>query len=246
MSDSFISDEEVLERMADFYEKILPVEQSTEKAGQEEKKRFCPTFDYAEEAVNGLIIARTLLKDPFLNFSALIKATGLSKGKAEDASFWLFSNGFVEEHQFSVGGSGKPGKYFEILPDALELLGGKPPLGRGGFKHKCFCYKVAGFFAHQGLNVSFEAPLEGMRGAFDLLAGKNGFKWFGIEVTLSFKNLIDNVVDGLRSRVHELIIVCENKDSLEKAKQVVLDNLGRADRLDFKTIGEFKIKEEQV
>jgi len=238
----FVSDEEVLERMADFYDHILPPEQPVE----EEKKPFRPDFDYSEIAINGLFLVLKLIDEPFLNFSSLIKASGLPRRKVEDAARWLLYNGFVKPHSFSVGGTGKKGNYLEVLPEALELLGGKAPLGRGGFQHKCFCYKVADFFAHQGLNVSFEAPLEGMRGAFDLLAGKNGFKWFGIEVTLSFKNLIDNVVDGLRSSVDELIIVCENKDSLERAKRMVLDNLGKANRLDFKTIGEFKIKEEQV
>ena len=183
--DNFIGDDEIAERMREFYDEIIPAEKPVE----EDQKKPPPIFDYSEEAVNAILIARTLLNEPFLNFSDLIKATGLNKGKVMSGSKWLLKNGFVEEHQIGISGSGKPGKYFEVTSEALELLDGKPPAGRGSFKHKCYCHKIKDFFIHQGLDVHFEARLEGMRGAFDLLASKKGFKSFGVEVTLSFKNL---------------------------------------------------------
>jgi len=236
----FVSDEEVLERMQEFYDSILPVDSREEEGTVEnEPERFQPEFDYSEEAVNGLVVVRTLLSDAFLNLTALIKATGLSKEKVKDAAKWLVKNRFVRSHQIPIGG--RPSNYFEILPEALELLGGKAPAGRGGFQHKFYCHRVKDYFLSQGMNVYFEAHMQGMRGAFDLRAGKDGHKWFGVEVTLSFKNLVDNVVDGLKSSVDQIIVVTEKRASKKKAEEIVQKNLGEQDRVDFKTISEFKI-----
>jgi len=232
----FVSDEEVLERMQEFYESIIPAEGNN--AVVDEPAPFRPVFDYSEEAVNGLFVVRTLLANPFLNYSALIKTTGLSKDKVKDAAKWLKKNGFVQEHEIPLGG--KPGIYFEILPDALELLGGKAPAGRGGFQHKFYCHKIKDYFVAHGLDVYLEGCLQGMRGAFDLLAGKKDHRWFGVEVTLNFKNLVDNVRDGLKSSVDRIIIVTEKKKEEERAKRTILKEIGSIDGLEFKTVGEFK------
>ena len=64
----------------------------------------------------------------------------------------------------------------------------------------------------------------------------------GYEVTLHMHNLVKNLEEDLESTIKKVVVVCENKDELEKAKAIVRSALGQQNRVEFKTIFEFTQK----
>jgi len=84
--------------------------------------------------------------------------------------------------------------------------------------------------------------MEGSQKAFDVLAWKKGEGMLGFEVTLHFGNLVRNLREGLKTTVRTVVVVCKNKDELEKAKWIVKKEMGELGRVDFKTIFEFTRK----
>ena len=83
-----------------------------------------------------------------------------------------------------------------------------------------------------------------MEGAFDIFAWVEGSKdeMYGFEVTLSFGNLLDNIRDGLRSKVKKLYIVCGDQPEASKARNIAKKYLNDLNRLEFKSISEFTSK----
>ena len=65
---------------------------------------------------------------------------------------------------------------------------------------------------------------------------------FGFEVTLHLQNLVQNLREGLRTSVKKIVVVCRNKDELERARSKAREELGDLSRVEFSTIFEFTTK----
>ena len=251
--DRWPSDEEVEAANKDFYEEIcgdeLPEPQAektddptlTTFMHESRRRVFNPKFDYSEEAVNGVAIAKHLIKSPFLKFSDIATDLNLTKGRVSKARQWLVNNGFVTLEAVQLNRRGKPGEYLALTKEACGLLKGNPPAGRGSFEHKCFCNAVKEYHEEKGFGTRLEARVEGMEGASDLLAWKKGEGMFGIEITLSFSNLVHNIQDGLKSTVKYIIVVCRNKEDTEKARKIAVTHIPSLNRLQFKPIYDFSL-----
>jgi len=94
----------------------------------------------------------------------------------------------------------------------------------------------------QGFEARLEGVITGKSGPFDVLAWKKGEGMFGFEVTLNFQNLLHNLEEDLRTRITKIIVVCRNKDELEKARAIAKNRLGEEKRVELKTIFEFTSK----
>jgi|GEM_PF-1199621 len=233
-------DQEVELAMADFYKEILPKEDlETIEIGETMIQRF----HYSEAEVDGLTMMKHLAKNPFLYYKNLIDELNLTPTRGDKARAWMVNSGFVTIHSITLK-PGRPGEYFELSEEAYGELGGKPPAGKGSFEHRCFCHTIKEFLEKGGYGGRLEGMMEGNKKAFDVLAWKKGEGMFGYEVTLHFANLIQNLKDDLETTVKKVVVVCRNKDELEKAKAIVRNALGQQSRVEFKTIFEFAQKNE--
>ena len=234
--DQYPTDREVEEVMAGFYQKILHREDAAEIVSW---KTIISEFDYSSAAIDGAIMLRHLAQNPFLNYRELITELFLTPTKGDQARAWMVKSGFlVEVHSITLR-RGKPGEYYELTEEAYARFRGKPPAGKGGFRHKCFCHAIKNSMEEQGFGARFEGMMDGSSKAFDVLAWKTGEGMFGYEVTLHFQNLIKNLQDDLSTTVKKVVVVCKDKDELEKAKTIARNELGGLNRLEFKTIFEF-------
>ncbi|MGD0915812.1 MAG: hypothetical protein ABSB22_05085 [Thermodesulfobacteriota bacterium] len=229
-------DQEVEQAMDPFYQQIVPKEESEIV---EITEPVTPKFSYSEAEVDGLTMMKHLAKSPFLNYKDLIDELQLTPARGDKARAWMVNSGFVKIHSIKLK-PGRPGEYFELTDEAYKSLAGTQPLGKGGFEHKSFCYAIKDFLERQG----FGARLEGMvdTKAFDVLAWKKGEGMIGYEVTLHMNNLVKNLRDGLSTTVKKVVVVCQSKDELEKAKAIVKGALGQQMRVEFETIFEFTKK----
>jgi hypothetical protein len=176
-----------------------------------------------------------------MNYKQLITEADLSPTRGDDTRAWMIRSGFVVIHSITLR-RGKPGEYFELTPKAYEYFGGKPPIGKGGFEHKCFCHMIKDSMEEEGFEARIEGPIKGSSKLFDVLVWKKGEGMLGYEVTLTFHNLIKNLEDDLSTTVKKVIVVCRNKDDLKIAKSIVKKALGESNRVEFKTIFEFTQK----
>ena len=237
--DQIPTDKEVEEAMDDFYQNILPKEEATEIVSE----KTIPQFSFSPAEIDGAIMLRHLAQNPFLNYRELITELFLTPTKGDQARAWMVKSGFlVEVHSITLR-RGKPGEYYELTEEAYKLFHGKPPVGKGGFVHKCFCHAIKNSMEEQGFGARLEGMMEGSSKAFDVLAWKQGEGMFGYEVTLHFQNLVENLQKDLRTTVKKVVVVCKDKDDLEKAKAIVRNEFGGLSRLEFKTIFEFTQKD---
>ncbi len=237
--DQIPNDKKVEEEMSDFYKRILPKKEEEDIIIQEP---IVPEFGYSQAEIDGVIMLKHLAKHPFLNYGDLIKELKLTPARGDTARAWMANSGFTKIHSITLR-PGKPGEYFELTEHAYNIFGGKAPIGKGSFEHKCFCHSgIKNFVEAQEFGVRLEGMMEGSQKAFDVLAWKKGEGMIGYEVTLHFQNLIKNLKEDLGTTVKQVVVVCKNKDELEKAKWIVKNEMGELNRVDFKTIFEFTRK----
>ncbi len=238
--DQIPTDREVDDAMIGFLQKIQPKENIAEIIS---RKSIISEFDYSPAAIDGAIMLRHLAQNPFLNYRELITELFLTPTKGDQARAWMVKSGFlVEVHSITLR-RGKPGEYYELTEEAYRRFHGKPPAGKGGFVHKCFCHAIKNSIEEQGFGARLEGMMEGSSKAFDVLAWKTGEGMFGYEVTLHFENLTKNLRDDLETTVKKVVVVCKDKDDLEKAKTIAKNEFGGLSRLEFKTIFEFTQKD---
>jgi hypothetical protein len=229
------NDLEVEQEMEAFYKEIIPKEDSEII---EITDPVTPKFNYTEAQVDGLTMMKHLAKNPFLNYKNLIDELKLTPARGDKARTWMVNSGFVEIHSIKLK-PGRPGEYFELKVEAYKSFGGKPPEGKGGFEHKCFCYAIKDFLEEQGFGVRLEGMMDGSSKNFDVLAWKTGEGMFGYEVTLHTHNLIQNLKEDLKTTVRRVVVVSPNKEELQEARAIVRNGMGQQNRLEFKTIFEF-------
>ena len=248
------SDYEVHARMHHWYEEILPksviilpylpvAEEPMEdpKPAEENRPAEIPVPKSDDEA-NGWAILTLLFQNPFLKWNDILSETHLTDARAAKARAWLEQNNMAAAQGVKI--IGRPGLYVEIMPWVYNKYGKKPPEGRGGFEHKCLCHYLGSWLQERGFKTWFEANIAGMEGAFDLFAWVEGSKgdMYGFEITLSFGNLLDNIRDGLRSKVKKLYIVCRDQPETNKARNIAKKYVYDLNRLEFKSISEFTSK----
>ncbi len=248
------TDIEVELAMAEWYAEILPkpplgieyhpMEKEVagrEKTAEVEANEPQP-IPKSEPEANAWAILTLLFRNPFLRWGEILSETHLTDAKATKARAWL------EQHKMAVAQSvkiiGRPGLYIEVMPWVYRKYGKKPPEGRGGFEHKCLCHYLKSWLEERGFRTWFEALIDGMKGSFDLFAWIEGSKgeMYGFEVTISFGNLLDNIRDGLNSKVRKLYIVCRDQADTNKARNIAKKNIPDLERLEFRSISEFKAK----
>ncbi|MGD0917117.1 MAG: hypothetical protein ABSB22_11725 [Thermodesulfobacteriota bacterium] len=233
------TDKEVEEAMAGFYQEILPKEDAAEIVSQ----KAIPRFNFSDAEIDGTVMLRHLAQNPFLSYGNLITALNLTPARGDKARAWMVNSGFLVEVHSIMLRRGKPGEYYELTEYAYNLFHGKPPAGKGGFRHKCFCHAIKNSMEEQGFDSQLEAMVGASPKAFDVLAWKKGEGMFGYEVTLHFQNLTKNLRDDLETTVKKVVVVCKGKDDLEKAKTIAKNEFGGLSRLEFKTIFEFTQKD---
>ena len=253
------TDAEVELAMAGWYTEVFPkpplrltyapVEEEIEvvKEDMEETKEPEPQpIPRSESEANGWAILTLLFQNPFLKWNDILSETHLTDAKATKARAWLEQNRMAVAQSVKI--IGRPGLYVEIMPWVYERYGKKPPGGRGGFEHKCLCHYLKSWLEERGFNTWIEAKIAGMEGAFDIFAWVEGSKddMYGFEITLSFGNLLDNIRDGLRSRVKKLYIVCRDQPETSKARNIANKYLYDLNRLEFKSISEFTSKKTKL
>ena len=249
------TDAEVELAMAGWYAEVFPkpplrltyapVEEEIEvgREDTEETKEPEPQpIPRSESEANGWAILTLLFQNPFLKWNDILSETHLTDAKATKARAWLEQNRMAVSQSVKI--IGRPGFYIEIMPWVYEKYGKKPPGGRGGFEHKCLCHYLKSWLEERGFNTWIEANIAGMTGSFDIFAWVEGSKdeMYGFEITLSFGNLLDNIRDGLRSKVKKLYIVCRDQPEASKARNIAKKYLYDLNRLEFKSISEFTSK----
>ena len=218
--DQVPTDKEVEEAMAGFYQEILPKEDAAEIVPA------IPRFNFSPAEIDGTIMLRHLAQNPFLNYRELVTELFLTPTRGDQARAWMVNSGFlVRAHSIALR-RGKPGEYYELTEYAYRVFHGKPPAGKGGFRHKCFCHAIKDSMQEQGFNAQLEGTVGDSPKAFDVLAWKKGEGMFGYEVTLHFENLTKNLRDDLETTVKKVIVVCKDKDDLQKAKTIAQNEFG--------------------
>jgi len=160
-----------------------------------------------------------LSKHPFTQYSSLLKHLELHSDKGIRARKYLEENGLIIVHADIRTGKRSKGMFMELTPEAYQQTGGRPPKGKGSFKHKVYQNYVAEWLKSQGKKSAIELSLFGK--SIDVFAYKEKTAY---EITLHFDNLVENIKKDFEAGVKFLVVVCEDTKSKNKAKQLIREH----------------------
>jgi hypothetical protein len=230
-----LTDEEVEERMADFYADL--------------DKRI----DHVESPVSPQIIpimppdATTLLynlaKEPFTRISDMTKFTGFkSPGDVNKALNWLQEKGFVIREEYRVSKKGRKSAFAVLTEKAYQYLGVEGRRGKGGFEHSLYQAMIVKRLQSEGIQARIEGKIKGSKKSIDVLAQSNEQGPVAWEVALHLENLIKNIQENIAAGASEVVIVTRDQTDMDKAIKLVSQDPGLTPSLEhitFRTIAEF-------
>jgi len=236
-----LSDKDVEQRMADFYsdldksiKPLPPLELiSPTPAGPPEEKM----------PADAAALLFNISHEVYTTRSQMIKFPGFnSPSQVNKAIAWLQANGFIAEEEYRVTKRGKHSLFAVLTPKAHDFLDTPSnKRGKGSFQHSLYQHLIAKRLEADGLDVAIERRIPGTDKYIDVLVTtQNGYMAY--EVTLSLKNLSENVRKDLAAGASEVIIVTVDSPAQEKAIELVAKDPSLSavlDRISFRTIDEF-------
>jgi hypothetical protein len=219
-----LTDDEVEERMSDFYHEL---ESHIEKVETATIRTGSPT---PQESNQDEIIPpaeATLLyylsKEPFTNTSDLKNAPGFnSNDEVKRAINWLVDRGYVEQKKIKISSSGRYPVFSIITEKAFAkfpTLKRRP--GKGSFEHGLYQHLIRTNLESQGMEAKVEGRMKDSTKSIDVLAKDKRRSWIAFEVVLSFKNLLRNIHEDFASGVAEVVIVTRDKEDTERVVKIV-------------------------
>jgi hypothetical protein len=193
---------------------------------------------------DALTILKTLEQTPFINFTALLKTTGLSSTAATMARDWLESNNYLNLERILVNKTGKKSLFLELTEKSYIILQKKKPYaGNVSFKHRLYTNMVASKLRADKWNVTIEAMTNkpGSQHRMDILAFQEGVgEVVDFEITISTANVADNIINGFHDeRVTKLVIVADKKTLQDCRKNIDDLTIPLKDYIEFKPISDF-------
>jgi uncharacterized protein DUF87 len=136
----------------------------------------------------------------------------------------LIDKGYLIEHEIKVKQRGRPQKFYELTPQAIDMIG-KQNLGagKGGFLHRFHQHRLKAVFEKHGYKVIIEECKNGKCADLGLI-DKSG-KTIAVEIAMSPQGEISNIDKDLVAGWQEVWTLCKTdrilKDILDKHSQVV-------------------------
>ncbi|HIJ19612.1 MAG TPA: hypothetical protein HPP58_01045 [Deltaproteobacteria bacterium] len=237
----FVTPDEIEERKREFLDRFI-IQEAPLISGPistDEPGRIIDPDSIPQDA---LTIIKTLEKTPFINFTALLKTTGLSSTVAILARDWLETNNYLTLERILVNKTGKKSLFLELTEKSYIILQkNKPYSGKVSFKHRLYTNMVASKLRADKWDVTIEAMTTkpGSQHKMDILAMRHGEN-LDFEITISTQNVEDNIINGFQDdRVTQVIIVADSK-TLQECKNKTADLMIQFEgRLEFRPISDF-------
>ena len=229
-----ISEEEIEERMAPFYDNLKSQMKVTPSSPMEIQTRIPP-------APTSLLYF--LVKNPFTKVGEMTAAPGFkSPEEVTKAREWLKDNGFIILEDYRVSSVGRKAKFAVLTDKAYSYMGMNRPKGKGSFEHLLYQDIIQKSLQKKGVETHIEGRMKNGSKLIDILAFSKGTGFVAYEVTLHFDNLISNIKEDLLDRVSKVVIVTRDKEDLEKTKKIVEEDPAIAkhqEKIIFLTIDSF-------
>jgi len=209
-----LSDDEVEERMADFYAeldaKIVPIDASIPPVVTEKVPPVAAALLYF------------LSKEPFTRVSEMTDAPGFnSPAEVNNAIDWLEKYGFINRESYRVSKKGRKSVFAVLTQKAFEYLEKKGVAGKGNFEHKLYQHLINEWIAKNGTKAKIEGRIKGSNKAIDVLAQDKDRGQIAYELTIHFENLLENIHQDLASGANEVVIVTRDKADMDRAIEIV-------------------------
>jgi hypothetical protein len=201
------------------------------------KKQSLMQFD-------AMTILEILKKVPFTHKTALMQGLELSSDRMNSAKAWLQSERLVST--ISCKSKTRDAEYLVLTKKAQISL--NIPMSQriapSAFKHALYCEGVKNWLESQGYKAIREFRGDGRYyERIDVYAEQNGRRVaYEIQLTLNADDLMANIRKCISLfRVHEVCIVCETMEGVNRAKKIVSEQVpaGHIEGITYRTISYF-------
>lgn len=217
-----VSDDELKNRMASFYSELDQNIKKTVMPNTAEIKTGTDTG--LNIPLSSAVVLFFLGKCPFTTVSGLEQVSGFkSPTQINKALEWLIQNDFIRIEKHRTSGT-KKSMYPVLMERALAYLKKDNIPGKGSFEHALFQHLVFEKVTKDGYKAKVEGRIKGSDSnkLIDVLATSQDRKRnVAFEITLSFNNLIANIISDFNAGVSEVVIVCRTKESMDKAEDII-------------------------
>ena len=195
--------------------------------------------------LDSILIIETLIKNPFNSFTKIRESLKLSATRMRDAVDYL-NREQLAVSQKCISEKGRISEYVALTDKVTEMTKGKI-INPSHFKHTMYKHRVASFLRFKGFATKIEYSDLTKNAFIDVLAIEpNTEKRIAYEITLSFSNLIDNIIKCIDLlKVDDVHIVTENDTEETKAMNMI-SNSNRIlphhhEKITFDTMKQFKL-----
>ena len=235
----FVSDEEMARRMSGFWSDL--------RAHVVTENRLAADPPKPPQGFNpdGGFVLKTLSAQPFLTRSELQQAVKgyLSRENLDAALSWLQRHSLLLPKKISLHGR-KPATFYEIQKAALKLDGIQSAKGSGSYRHRLFQHYLREWSEERGNRAQIEGVPDTRTGKrVDVLVTEPDGCLVALEVTCSLDNVVHNCNEDFRSGVCQVVVVCPDAETRDRAMYLVNSSpqlVLRGDAIDFRLIWEMK------
>ena len=222
-------------------------EQEKEKKQEAKLKKFSikTAKKQAITKLDSILIIETLIKNPFISFTKIRESLKLSAARMRETVDYL-NREQLAVSQKCISEKGKSAEYVALTDKVTEMTKSKI-INPSHFKHTLYKHRVASFLRFKGFATKIEYSDLTKNAFIDVLAIEpNTEKRIAYEITLSFSNLIDNIIKCLDLiKVDDVHIVTENDTEETKAMNMI-SNSNRIlphhhEKITFDTMKKYKI-----
>jgi len=239
-----LTDEQVNERMKDFWDRL---ESEAKKPKTPKPIELTTSIYETNEIISDIpppcvALLFYISRYPFTKASELKNTPGFkSVAEANKALEWLENNGFVKTEEYRASKT-KKSKYSVLQEKAFTYLGIEGHPGKGDFEHKLYQHIIFEKLSQEGSEAKIEGRMEDSKKLIDVLVASKETGFVAYEITLHFENLAKNIGDDITEGVSKVVVVTRDKEDLEKAKKMVEEDPAVAkyqEKIIFETINAF-------
>ena len=214
-----VSDVELKDRMSSFYAELDQyIRKAVPSVVSEPDTDSEPTTNIPAAAAALLFF---LGKYPFTTITGLNEVSGFkSPDQVKKALEWLIHNEYIKIEKYRTSRT-KPSTYTILMDKALAYLDMDGIPGKGSFEHSLYQHLIITKLIRDGYKAKIEDRMERSKKMIDVLAESPDKRFIAFEITLSFSNIITNIIEDLRAGVAEVVVVCRNKEDLSKAVEMI-------------------------
>lgn len=216
--------------------KTTPWDEGDTKPKKAEPKKESPVQDPTVLSVEAKSILEVLYKKPFLTTRQLEDASGIKGTRFYKLRDEIIDKGYAKRvTNIRIKKKGKPPLFLDLTDLAYGKFGWKKPSwGNTSLAHRMYQQMVSDKLKAEGFATEIEAlssvPDSGHR--FDVLAWKD-VQYIDYEITLSMKNVLDNITFGFSDdRITKIVLVTRDDDlevCLERVKIEIEVYYGKID-----------------